>query len=576
MTQNFNNTTVSNALYSTATGTASSNPMVFEYQPRDPGVNDVAYPIQKIWLNTTTNEYWSLKNYNSIGTGGIVQANWITLGGNEAAVLETLTGNDSIAVPPTNHNINVVGDGVFITTTGDAATSTLTISAIAAANVKFTVDEDTAPGTNPVVPDLSGNVTITGGQVPASTTANCIQTNSLAANEFTIQIQISDESATSNPAINGVCHFDNTKFIVDGNGFVTTNGQIATLYIEDTGRATPSSNILNINGTGGITTSGTGNSVTINGFGLVSKVEVDANTAPGTNPVLPSSAGQISVSGGQVPAGTTSSVIQTNSLAANTYDIQIQRSQAVASSTVADNGVSHFDSSSFGVDSNGFVTLLSDIGSIVVNIQTFTTSGTYTPTANMQYCIIQILGGGGGGGGAVATVGNQFAGGAGGGGGEYATGVFSAATVGVSQTVTIGGGGAGNVAGNGSDGGTSLVGSLISCLGGSGGETAVFTSSFGIVAGGDGGTGGAGGNYRTPGQCGGYFATGSGSGLAIPGTGANSQLGAGGNIAVQFAGLPGLGYGAGGGGTANGPSFVTSLAGGAGTAGIVVITEYIS
>jgi hypothetical protein len=99
----------------------------------------------------------------------------------------------------------------------------------------------------------------------------------------------------------------------------------------------------------GLTTPNGGNGTSI------TKVAVDAFTPPGTNPVLATSGGKITVTGGQVAAGTTTNVIQTNSLAANTFTIQVQRSQAVVSSTIGDNGVCHFNSADFSVDSNGFV-----------------------------------------------------------------------------------------------------------------------------------------------------------------------------------------------------------------------------
>src|SRR6202000_829257 len=76
--------------------------------------------------------------------------------------------------------------------------------------------------------------------------------------------------------------------------------------------------------------------------------------------------------------GTTTNVIRTDSLAANTYTIQIQRSQAVASSTIGDNGVSHFNSTYFTVDANGFVSLN---GSGVGETITGNTGGALSPTA---------------------------------------------------------------------------------------------------------------------------------------------------------------------------------------------------
>lgn len=92
----------------------------------------------------------------------------------------------------------------------------------------------------------------------------------------------------------------------------------------------------------------------------IDSIGVDASTPPGTNPVLPTAGGLVTITGGQVAAGVIgANVIRTDSLAANTFTIEIQRSQAVATSTVADNGVSHFNSNHFSVDADGFVSALS-------------------------------------------------------------------------------------------------------------------------------------------------------------------------------------------------------------------------
>jgi hypothetical protein len=90
----------------------------------------------------------------------------------------------------------------------------------------------------------------------------------------------------------------------------------------------------------------------------IQEINVDAATAPGTDPVVATAAGVITVTGNQVASGTTANVVRTHSTAANSYTIEVQRSTAEAVSTVGSNGVSHFDSSSFAVDANGFVTLL--------------------------------------------------------------------------------------------------------------------------------------------------------------------------------------------------------------------------
>ena len=122
----------------------------------------------------------------------------------------------------------------------------------------------------------------------------------------------------------------------------------------------------------------------------VLEVEVDAFTAPGTNPVTPTGGGLITVTGGQVAAGTTTNVIRTDSLAANTFTIEVQRSQAAASSTIGDNGVSHFNSANFTVDANGFV-------STTTNANNYTSvnnaASPYTVLATDYYISVDTSGG---------------------------------------------------------------------------------------------------------------------------------------------------------------------------------------
>lgn len=95
------------------------------------------------------------------------------------------------------------------------------------------------------------------------------------------------------------------------------------------------------------------------GSGPVLGFNVDASTAPGTDPVLPNASGITTITGGQVAAGTTANVIRTNSLSANTYTIEIQRSSVSSVANAALNGVSHFSSRDFTVSAEGFVQLVS-------------------------------------------------------------------------------------------------------------------------------------------------------------------------------------------------------------------------
>lgn len=292
-----NNVTIPNVVNTVATASASTNPFIFVYQDRDPTVNDVQYPQQKIWLNTNTNMFWELKTFNTVGTGGQIQAIWIQLG--SATSAETFTTDDGHVVPPTANNVNVFGDGVGIATTGNVATSTININ-------------------------LKGNV--------------------------------------------------------------------ATTYVEDTGTATPLANVLNVNGSGGIATTGSGHTITIDGSGVVAnnlKFNVDAHTAPGTNPVVPDGTNHVTITGGQVPAGTTANIIRTDSLAANAFTVEVQRSQASAGSFTANNGVCHFNSTQFQVDSNAFVQFPS-IGAFSPTIFGATSAG--TATYQEQSGRFQILG----------------------------------------------------------------------------------------------------------------------------------------------------------------------------------------
>lgn len=218
-------------------------------------------------------------------------------------------------------------------------------------------------------------------------------------------------------------------------------------------------------------------------------------------------------------------------------------------------------------------------GAVSLAIQTFTSNGTYTPTAGMTYCIIEVVGGGGGGGGAAATgAGTQSAAGGGGGGG-YSRGLYTAATVGVSQAVTIGTGGTAGAAGNnnGGAGGTSSVGALIQATGGAGGSGSGAATAQ-SVAGGAGGIGSL-GSINIQGQMGGQGLLNNNANLSWLGAGGNSYFGfgatgAGLGLNNGGNGSNGQAYGTGGSGGANGNN-QGAVTGGAGSAGLIIVTEYI-
>jgi hypothetical protein len=216
-----------------------------------------------------------------------------------------------------------------------------------------------------------------------------------------------------------------------------------------------------------------------------------------------------------------------------------------------------------------------------IRVQRFTASGTYTPNANTLYAIMEAVGGGGSGAGGTGPATGFFVGGGGGSGG-YSRAVQSLASIGASQTVTIGAGGTAPAAGNnnGGAGGDTSVGTLCVGKGGSGG---IFASTGQVATGGAGGASGTGNvenNPGNPGQAGAWATV--ANVLLLSGAGGNSRLGAGAPAQSQSgAGTTSTGAaaaantgGGGGGGDAN--STTSTFAGGNGGTGLVIITEFCS
>lgn len=202
--------------------------------------------------------------------------------------------------------------------------------------------------------------------------------------------------------------------------------------------------------------------------------------------------------------------------------------------------------------------------------QYFTVNGTYTPNANMAFCVVRAVGGGGGGGGGF--VGGTGTGAGGGAAGATVFARFTAATIGASQAVTIGTGGAGGGASsNGSAGTATTLGAILSAGGGGEGQSSINMSAGGIGAsassgadttftGGDGCLGMANGATSIPGGNGGasYFGGGGRAGYSTGGGMTGAQAG--------------KGYGSGGGG--GGANGGAGAGGGAGAAGYMLIEEY--
>lgn len=224
----------------------------------------------------------------------------------------------------------------------------------------------------------------------------------------------------------------------------------------------------------------------------------------------------------------------------------------------------------------------------LINIQVFTSSGTYTPTPGTKKIRAKVQGAGGGGGGAAAsTSSGTLAAGHGGSAGTYGeTGIIDATSI-STVNVTVGIGGTSSPGANGIAGGQSAFGGYIVAPGGAAGISgASGTSTFSLVP-----------DYSSTSDCSGTnvlinipgegglgqtsFATGTAGGTSATGTskgghGGSSFMGKGGGAVINNT-IPvaGSGYGAGGaGGNTAFPNGTTAVAGSSGSNGIVIVEEY--
>jgi hypothetical protein len=209
----------------------------------------------------------------------------------------------------------------------------------------------------------------------------------------------------------------------------------------------------------------------------------------------------------------------------------------------------------------------------LLNVQTFTSSGTYTPTNGATKIMVRVLGAGGAGGGALATDSIHVTMGQGGGAGGYAESYISGNIA--TQTVTIGAGGVGTSGGTGGTGGTTSFGSLITCNGGVGGIATSNTAAT-VIGGAVGGTATGGSILNIQGANGPSTALFVSTGGSLSGPGGSSQLGSGGvGAGGSGNGFNAYGYGAGGSGAINGISVGSNKTGGSGSGGIIIVYEYV-
>ncbi len=215
----------------------------------------------------------------------------------------------------------------------------------------------------------------------------------------------------------------------------------------------------------------------------------------------------------------------------------------------------------------------------LLNVQRFTSSGTYTPTLGTNSIIVEGCGGGGGGGGTPVTsniAGYNSMGGAGG-AGAYAKGRFTTGFSGATVTIGSGGTGASNAAGG--NGGPTSLGAIFSVAGGVGGVIGTNNSSANAQGGSQGGGAITGGTLESSvGAAGGVGIASAGGNIG--GAGGMSLFGAGpgGSACTTTTASPGqtanaTNFGAGSTGGVAGQN-QSAQAGGAGAPGVIIIYEY--
>lgn len=226
----------------------------------------------------------------------------------------------------------------------------------------------------------------------------------IIGNSPSIPTTFTTDSGTATPAANNINFFTGSNLLSTGSGSTVThsltglqnhslvvgNGTTAftNLGVASNGQLPIGSAgvdpvLANITSTGGtITVTNGPGTINIDLAGGGEAID-SIGTQTGTNPIVPTAAGLVTINGAVASAGT--NPVRSDGTGANTMAIEVQISQAIAAADATKIGLSNFDSSSFAVAATGFVTL-----STTGALKTLSGDiGTATPVANN----IQIAGG---------------------------------------------------------------------------------------------------------------------------------------------------------------------------------------
>ena len=311
---------------------------------RQPTVLDRLYPLFTLWRvrapvsgGGAEGELWYLARFVDSEVGfNPGDAIWIMLSGGSSGPMISVETDDGApnVVPDGLGEIQIFGGaGISVTGQGPGKTVTVALSGGGTAIDSVDVDFATVPGVDPVTPDGAGLIAILGNAVANGTNLNApVATHTRALNQFHIDVQLAAAIAVpADPFDAGICSFNQAQFTVDGNGFVSLAG-------------------------GGL---------------AIDQINVQFDTAPGTDPVIPDGNGEITINGAVVANATNANTpLASHSRAANAFNMEIQVSTelAAAPGDTNDAGIASFDSKDFTVDADGFVIAKSGFTSGVTNL----------------------------------------------------------------------------------------------------------------------------------------------------------------------------------------------------------------
>jgi hypothetical protein len=243
------------------------------------GTGDTSFTAYSVITGGTTST-GALQNVVGVGTSGqLLTSNGAgalpTWQNAAASSVVSVTGTNGVTASPTTGAVVVSGVDATTSTVGvasfNSAQFTVTAGAVSLINGSnisgVTVDADSGSGTNPVVPNGSGLISILGGTTfSTGSRANPIEVVSTSANTASLEIQLAGASASVTPNDFGVAQFNSTNFTSTA-GFITSNN-------------------ITINTTGGISGGGTvtlGGALTLSGTsGSVAYTNVNHAASPYT------------------------------------------------------------------------------------------------------------------------------------------------------------------------------------------------------------------------------------------------------------------------------------------------------